>query len=171
MARCSFVMRRRNCWRLLALLAPCVLGVPTLAATGERAVFRSQMPDGRVAYADGPAAGAVRSDRLLVEPHPGDPAQALAAQRALEANRARLLQQGRARALKLAELDRGIDVAQQELWVAQSAQTDGQTVVEGDRQGRRFAPSYWQLQQFLAQAVARARLQLDALRAERAALQ
>ncbi|MEW6294583.1 MAG: hypothetical protein AB1544_14960 [Pseudomonadota bacterium] len=171
MTGCSIDMRRPARWGLLALLALGTLGVPPLAAAGERAVFRSQMPDGRVVYADEPAAGAVRSARLLVEPHPGDPAQALAAQHALEATRARLQQQGQARALKLAELDRGIAFAQRELWVAQSAQTDGQTVVEGDRQGRRFAPSYWQRQQFLAQAVARARLQLDALRAERAALQ
>lgn len=171
MTRCSIGVHWPACWWLLALLALCGLGASSIAAAGERAVFRSQMPDGRVVYADEPAAGAVRSARLLVEPHPGDPAQALAAQRALERTRARLLQQGQARSLKLAELDRGIAVAQRELSVAQSAQTDGQTVVEGDRQGRRFAPSYWQRQQFLAQAVARARLQLDALRAERAALQ
>lgn len=171
MTRCLIDLRRPARWWLLALLALCGLGASSIAAAGERAVFRSQMPDGRVVYADEPVAGAVRSARLLVEPHPGDPAQALAAQHALEATRARLQQQGQARALKLAELDRGIAVAQRELSVAQSAQTDGQTVVEGDRQGRRFAPSYWQRQQFLAQAVARARLQLDALRAERAALQ
>ncbi len=171
MTRCSIGVHWPARWWLPALLALCGLGASSIAAAGERAVFRSQMPDGRVVYADEPAAGAVRSARLLVEPHPGDPAQALAAQRALEGTRARLLQQGQARSLKLAELDRGIAVAQRELSVAQSAQTDGQTVVEGDRQGRRFAPSYWQRQQFLAQAVARARLQLDALRAERAALQ
>lgn len=156
-----------------ALAAGLVLSIaaaPLPAFADERSVFRSQMPDGRVVYADAPVAGAVRSARLLVELHPGDPAQALAAQQALEATRERLLREAHARALRAEQLDERLRLATGELSLALSAQAQGEAIGEGDRQGRRLTPSYWQRQQRLDAAVAIARERLNALGAERAGL-
>lgn len=151
------------------VLCSAALTLPAFA--DERSVFRSQMPDGRVVYADAPVAGAVRSARLLVEPHPGDPVQALAAQQALEATRERLLREGRARALQAERLDERLQLANRELSLALTAQAQGEAIGDGDRQGRRLTPSYWQRQQRLDAAVATARARLNALGAERASLQ
>lgn len=151
-------------------LAWCTAVAPVAVFADERTVFRSQMPDGRVVYGDAPVAGAARSARLLVEPHPGDPAQALAAQQALEATRERLQREARARSLRAEQLDERLRLASRELSVALSAQAQGETIGEGDRQGRRLTPSYWQRRQRQDAAVAIARERLNDLAAERAGL-
>lgn len=157
--------------RVVVMWALCAAAGSLPAAAGERTVFRSEMPDGKVVYADAPLAGASRSVRLVLEPHPADPAQAQAAQRALQEARDRFRQEAQLRALRLGQLDARIALAARGLESAQAAQADGQGIGEGDRQGRRLTPAYWQRQQRLDAAVARARMTLDALTAERAALQ
>lgn len=156
-------------WFAVPALAACAMASSPLLA-GERAVFRSEMPDGRVVYADAPIEGAIRSTLLSVEPHPGDAAQALAAQQALEVQRARLEKDSRTRQLLLEQLNQRISLAERDVDIALSAQQDGKVIGEGDRQGRRFAPSYWQRQRNLAQQVEQASQRLEALRAERQAL-
>ena len=159
----------RERWAIATLILSAV-GAPPLAAAGERAVFRSELPDGGTIYSDAPVEGAARSARVLVEPHAPDTAQARAAQRELEGIRQRLQQDTQARSLRLEQFDRSVTLAAQELASAQSAQVDGQAIGEGDRQGRRISPAYWERQERLAEAVARTRMRLDALSARSAAL-
>lgn len=138
---------------------------------GERTVYRSELPGGRVLYADAPAAGAGRVQRLTVEPHPVDPLQALAARRALAAQRDALLREGRIRSERLAQIDSDVSKTREELQRAAAARAAAQDVQEGDRQGRRLTSTYWQRQQRAADAEARAQGRLDELIRERAVLQ
>lgn len=167
----AFVSWQQARHALAAMLAiGAAAAAPPPAAAAERTVFRSETADGKVVYSDAPIAGAIRSTPLALEPHPADPEQARAAQRALQATRERLRQDSQARATRLAELDARIALAARELASAQSAQADGQAIGEGDRQGRRLTPAYWQRQQRLAETAARASMRLDRLTAQRAAL-
>lgn len=158
----------RTRWLRAAMLALCgAVGAGT-AIAGERTVYRSEMPGGRVLYSDAPAAGAGRVQRMMVEPHPADPQQALAAQRVLASWREALQREGRLRSERLAQIDAEARGVREELQRAAAGRAAAQDVQAGDRQGRRLTPTYWQRQQRAADAEARAQLRLDELTRERA---
>lgn len=154
-----------------AVLALCAAVAAATAIAGERTVYRSELPGGRVLYSDAPAEGAGRVQSLKVEPHPADAQQARAAQRALAARREGLLREGQVRAERLSQIDAHAQRASEELQWARAEREAAQGIREGDRQGRRLTPSYWQRQQRAADAEARAQQRLDGLARERAVLQ
>lgn len=148
-----------------------VSSVAAIAAADERIVYRSVMPNGQIVYADRPDANAKRSERLTIERHAVSPQQEQASQRALALSRAQLLRDADARVARLKQLDNaGID-AYEVLRQAQEQLASGREPVEGERQGRRLLPSYWQRQRQLQASVRLAQDRLDAILGERASLQ
>lgn len=143
----------------------------TSAGAEERILYRSVLAEGSVVYSDAPVAGARSSRRISVEPHPADERQALAAQRALALTRAQLLRDFEARTARLQQLDNEIASAYERLGQARLQQERGRGVRDGDRQGRRLTPPYWERQRALENAVTQHTRQLDALVRERAQLQ
>ena len=115
--------------------------------------------------------GPVRVQRVMVETHPADPQQAQAAQPALAVRREALLREGQARAQRLAQNDADAPRASEEVQRARAERVAAQDVQEGDRQGRRLTPTYWQRQQRAGDAEARAQQGLGDLARERAVLQ
>ena len=143
----------------------------TSACAEERILYRSVLAGDRVVYSDAPIAGARSSRRIIVEPHPADERQALAAQHALALTRARLLKDFEARTARLQQLDNEIASAYERLGQARLQQERGRGVRDGERQGRRLTPPYWQRQRALENAVTQHTRQLDALVPEPAPLQ
>lgn len=141
------------------------------AGAGERIVYRSQMPDGRVLYGDAPVAGAKQSTRLLIERHAANPQQEEAAQRALALTRAQILRDADARAARLRQLDNLASDAYEGVRKAQEQREAGRNVMEGERQGRRLLPSYWDRQRELENRLRAVQQQLERILSERAALQ
>lgn len=151
--------------------AACCLGAALSGFANERILYRSVLADGRVVYADEPVPNARRSDRIAVERHEPNPADAAAAQRATAMTRAQLLRDAAVRAARLRQLDNLIGDTYDELKAVELQREQGREVGEGDRQGRRFSAGYLQRQQALDNAVVRVRQRLNALTSERSALQ
>lgn len=137
----------------------------------ERIVYRSEMPDGRVLYGDAPVSGARQSTRLQIERHAANPQQEEAAQRALALTRAQILRDADARAARLRQLDNLASDAYENVRRAQEQREAGRSVVEGDKQGRRLTPSYWERQRQLENRFRVAQQRLESLLSERTALQ
>jgi hypothetical protein len=97
------------------------------------------------------------------------PGSAPLAQALSEAEK-RLLEQANRRA---AALDRAVDdivAAHKALRAAEASRDSGVEPLEGERQGRRFRPEYWDRQNALESDVASARARLDEALARRNAL-
>lgn len=154
-----------------AVIAAAGLAVAFAALAEQRILYRSVLPNGRVVYGDAPAANARRTEEIVVEPHPLNPQQTEAALRALALTRDQLLRDAAARKARLGQLDNQIADASDELKEAESRREAGREVREGDRQGRRRLAVYFERQRALEGAVQQARLRLDRLLRERAALQ
>lgn len=142
-----------------------------IVAADERVVYRSVMPDGRIVYADGPQVNAKRTQRLTIERHALNPQQEQASQRALALSRAQLLRDADARVARLQQLDNAAIDAYEALREAQAQLASGREPVEGERQGRRLLPTYWQRQQQLQASVRLAQARLDSTLSQRASLQ
>lgn len=153
-----------------SLIALACLCMTSYCWAEERILYKSIMPNGQVVYSDEPEAKAKRSYAISVEPHPADPQQAEAAQRALAMTREQLLKDAAARSLRLKDLDNQIASAYEELRGRRSDQEAGRQVVEGDRQGRRFSSQYGRRQRSLASETEQAQRKLDKLIKERDAL-
>lgn len=141
------------------------------AGAAERIVYRSKMPDGRVLYGDAPASGAKQSTRLLIERHAADPQQEEAAQRALALTRAQILRDADARAARLRQLDNEASDAYERVRQVQEQREAGKSEMEGERQGRRLLPSYWDRQRELEDRLRAVQQRLERILRERAALQ
>lgn len=139
-----------------------------LLATGSAAsaqtVYKYTDKDGHVVYTDNPKAGGGAAqpveDKTMIVPAPSGTAP--------EARR--LLDQADKRD---AELDRAVSEiasAHAALREARARQQAGIEPVEGERQGRRFRPEYWQRQEALQRAVDVARVKLEDALARRNAL-
>lgn len=152
---------------LLSWLAVAAAG----AWAGERIVYRSQMPDGRVLYGDAPVSGAKQSTRLRIERHAANPQREEAAQRALALTRAQILRDADARAARLRQLDNLASDAYEAVRQAQEQREAGRNVMEGERQGRRLVLSYWDRQRELENRLRTVQQQLERILSERAALQ
>lgn len=146
--------------RLTILLA---LGVLAAAAHAQ-GVYKYTDPDGRVTYTDDPKAADGTARALKPAPPPGGTPPALS-----EAER-KLLEQAKQRA---AALDRAIEdivAAHGALRAAEARRGAGVEPVEGERQGRRYRPEYWDRQQGLERDIASSRAKLDEALARRNAL-
>ncbi|KQB56673.1 MULTISPECIES: DUF4124 domain-containing protein [Acidovorax] len=162
-------MKVEQVFRLAACAA--LSGIATLSIADERIIYKSTLSDGRIIYSDEPVPKASRKEKISIERHPPNAQDAEAAQKALSMSRAQLLENAAARSARLKQLDKQVDDAYSELKSAESALQQGQEVQEGERQGRRLTPSYFQRRQALANAVQKARRRLDGLLNERASLQ
>lgn len=160
--------RFRNTRRLL--VAACVAGAAVIGMADERILYKSVLPSGAVVYGDAPVANARRVDRIAVERHPPNPKDAEAAQRALAMTRSQLLRDTDAREARVRQLGKQIEQSYESLKEAELKLEQGREVQEGDRQGRRLLPLYYQRREALAGAVRQERQRLDRLVGERAAL-
>jgi len=136
-----------------------VMLAAVLPATGDIAlaqgVYKYTDKDGHTVYTDNPKAGGGTA-----QPVEGSTVSVTPPAMTSEDTR-RLLEQARQRD---AALDRAVDdiaIAHAALRKAEARQQDGVEPIEGERQGRRFRPEYWQRQQSLQRDVDIARAQLN----------
>ena len=88
----------------------------TVAATpAEHTLYQSVIPSSSVVYGDAPQPQARRDEKINIEIHASDPAQAELDLRALAMKRKQLLSDADARAARLRQLDRKIVAAYAEL--------------------------------------------------------
>ena len=124
------------------------------AAAGAQALYRCTDAQGRVLFTDNPNAGKCTPQKVETPPaRPQAPG--------IREGERRLLEQSNKRA---AELDRAmadIVTAFTALRAAEARRDQGIEPIEGDRQGRRFRPEYWQRRQALQRDVDQARAQLN----------
>lgn len=144
---------------LAALLA--ALAAPAAA----QGVYKYTDKDGRVIYTDDPKAGGGTAQPVedktstVTVPAPANS----------EASR-KLLEQADKRAANLNRASDDVVAAHNALRAAEERKQAGIEPAEGDRQGRRYRPEYWQRQRQLDNDVARARAQLNEALARRNAL-
>lgn len=147
-----------------------LLGVG-VAGAAERTFYKSTLPNGRAIYSDEPVAGAQHSEKISVEVGPPvSTAAAASASRALELNDQQLSREADARLARQAQVQKQVAEAYERLVAARARFEEGRAVAEGDRQGRRVTPRYWERQQSLATAAAQANAELEAALAARQAL-
>jgi hypothetical protein len=148
---------------IAALLAALAAVVATAAAA--QGVYKYTDKNGQVVYTDDPKAGGGTAqpveDKTSTVTVPA-PANSKATQR--------LLEQADKRAAALDRATSDIAAAQIALNEAMARQEAGVEPIEGERQGRRFRPEYWERQQKLQNDVARSRARLDEALARRNAL-
>jgi len=139
---------------LVVVAAALALGGSAVA----QPVYKYRDAQGQAVYTDNPKAGngtasPVDPDRMTVAPAPA-PSQAGKGERQFLDAAAR----------REAGLDRAIEdivASSRALREAQERREKGVEPVEGERQGRRFRPEYWQRQAQLDADVAKAQAQLD----------
>jgi hypothetical protein len=148
---------------IAALLYACAAVAATEAAA--QGVYKYTDKNGRVVYTDDPKAGGGTAQPVE------DKASTVSvpAPASSEATR-RLLEQADKRAAALDRATSDIAAAQIALNEAMARQEAGVEPIEGERQGRRYRPEYWQRQQKLQNDVARSRARLDEALARRNAL-
>ncbi len=142
------VLRRLAIAVTLAALAP---------SAGAQGVYKYTDRSGRVIYTDDPTAGG--GTAIPVET-PAPPGAAAPAAGLSEAQK-RLLEQANRRAAALDRAIADIVAAHAELRAAEARRDQGVEPIEGDRQGRRFRPEYWERQQANQQAIEIARAKLS----------
>jgi hypothetical protein len=118
-------------------------------AVGAQGVYKYTDPSGRVIYTDDPTAGSGAARPVEIQAAPGGtiPAAGMS-----DADR-QLLEQAKRRA---ADLDRAIaDIvaAHAELRDAQARREQGIEPLDGERQGRRYRPEYWERQRVNQRAI------------------
>lgn len=157
---------------LVASIALCWIQLVALPATAaERILYKSVLPNGRVLYADKPVDGAKSVEKIRVEPGLLNGSDAEAARRALALSREQLLRDSAARDARLRSLEHLIDQQYVRVQEAHDQRERGASVEEGDRQGRRRTPQYFERQHRLESAVQEENRRLAELLRERAQLQ
>jgi hypothetical protein len=141
------------------------LAAVVAAAAAAQGVYKYTDRNGQVVYTDDPNAGGGTAqpveDKTSIVTVPA-PANGEAARK--------LLEQADKRAAALDRATSDIAAAQIALNEALARQEAGVEPVEGERQGRRYRPEYWQRQQKLQNDVARSRARLEEALARRNAL-
>lgn len=148
------------------LIAFAITSFATAAAAQE--VYKYTAPGGSTVYTDDPAAANKGAQRVDLPATP--PSSAGAAPAGLSAADRKLAEQADQR---MAALDRAtVDIvaAHNSLRSAEARRAEGVEPVEGERQGRRYRPEYWERQRALEQDVASAKARLDDALARRDAL-
>jgi len=139
------------------LIAFVIAGIAPAAAAQD--VYKYTSPGGGTVYTDDPAAaagGARKVDLPAAPPPPaGPPRSGLS-----EAER-RLAVQADQRAAALDRASDDIVAAHQSLRAAEARREQGIEPIEGDRQGRRYRPEYWERQQALQRDIDDARAKLN----------
>jgi Domain of unknown function (DUF4124) len=158
--------------RLAACLAPLLIACLSAGALAET-LYRSTDSSGRVTYSDKPLPGAVKVERLLVEP--ADPDNAAR----IEAEHEKLHQQAEEVRERERQRERALDKAHAEVIAALDALKEAQRRREagveplpGERAGNRrggsrLAPSYFERQQALDDAVSAAQRRVEQAYARR----
>jgi Domain of unknown function (DUF4124) len=132
----------------LALLAPAAVA---------QGVYKYTDPTGRITYTDDPTAGGGAA-RPVETPAPTGAAVSTAG--LSDADR-KLLEQAKQRAASLDRAVADIVTANAELRAAEAQREQGIEPAEGDRQGRRYRPEYWERQRANQRAIENARARLD----------
>jgi hypothetical protein len=147
-------------------LRPSVALLLALAATAAaaQAVYKYTDREGRVVYTDDPKAAGGRARRVeeSISITPAPPPVDAAAEK--------VTGQGDQRAAALDRAVEDIAAATNDLRLAQERRDLGIEPREGERQGRRYRPEYWQRQQALQRDVDAARQRLESANARRNAL-
>lgn len=139
---------------MIAVLLAAVLALSSAAASAQ-GVYKYTDKDGRVIYTDDPKAGGGTAQPVEdVSSSVAPPAGASTASR-------KLLDQADKRAAALDKAMSDITAAHTALRDAEARKEAGVEPIEGERQGRRFRPEYWQRQQALQRDIDTARAQLN----------
>jgi len=144
------------------LIAFAIAGAASAATAQE--VYKYTTPGGNTVYTDDPAAAGKGGQKVDLPPAPpsaGSPPAALS-----DADR-KLAAQADQRMAALDRASADIVAAHEALRTAEARRAEG---IEGDRQGRRYRPEYWERQRALEQAVASAKARLNDALARRNAL-
>jgi hypothetical protein len=138
---------------------PAIAAALALLATaaGAQSVYKYTEPDGRVIYTDNPDRGNGRARPIEIPASPG----AIVPAPGLSAPDKKLLEQADRRAAALDRAVADIVVAHTELRAAETRREQGIGPIEGERQGHRFRPEYWDRQQALKNDIDLARAKLD----------
>ena len=136
----------------LPVLRPLATAITLLAlasAAGAQGVYKYTDPSGRVIYTDDPSAGggAARPVEIQVPAGGATPAAGLS-----DSDR-QLLEQAKRRAAGLDRAVADIVAAHAELRDAMARREQGVEPIEGERQGRRYRPEYWERQRANQRAV------------------
>jgi uncharacterized protein involved in exopolysaccharide biosynthesis len=149
-------MRARLIAIVLAALAP---------AAAAQGVYRCVDAQGRVGYTDKPAGPNCTLQRIEVPP-----SSAGGRPPGLSESEKKLLEQADRRAAELDRATADMVSAFEALRAAEARRDQGVQPLEGERQGRRYRPEYWQRQQALKRDVDLARAKLEDALARRNAL-
>jgi len=164
-ARVEYAMRM-HLRPVLNVLALAALAALASGAQAQR-VYQYTGPGGQLIYTDDPNAG--NGTARALDPPPPPPGRTAPAP-GLSDTEKELLEQANKRAAALDRAIADIVSAHHELRAAEARRDAGIEPLEGERQGRRFRPGYWQRQQALERDVAAARAKLDDALARRNAL-
>jgi len=148
------------------LIAFAIACIATAAASQE--VYKYTTPGGSTVYTDDPAATNKGGQKVDLPPTP--PSSPAAPPAAMSEVDRRLAEQAGQRAAALNRASADIVAAYEALRAAEASRAAGVEPAEGDRQGRRFRPEYWQRQHALEQDVVSAKARLDEALARRNAL-
>jgi hypothetical protein len=148
------------------LIAFAITGIATAAAAQE--VYKYTTPGGGTVYTDNPAA--VNKGAQKVDLPPTAPSSPVAPSSGLSDADRTLAEQADRRAAELNRAAADIVAAHESLRAAEANRAAGAEPIEGDRQGRRFQPEYWERQRSLEQDVVSSKARLDDALARRNAL-
>jgi len=148
------------------LIAFAIAGIAT--ATAAQEVYKYTAPGGGTVYTDNPAAANKGAQK--VDLPPTGPSSPVAPPPGMSAADRVLADQADRRAAALNRASADIVTAYEALRAAEANRAAGVEPVEGDRQGRRYRPEYWQRQQALERDVVSAKARLDEALARRNAL-
>ena len=138
-----------------ALLAALAVLAPMVTAQG---VYKFVDRDGRTVYTDNPAADRGAAQRIET---PSQSAETPTPVMRLSEAEKKMLEQANRHAAALDHAVQDIVVAHAELRAAEARREQGIEPIEGERQGRRYRPEYWERQQVLQGDIDDARAKLN----------
>lgn len=150
-----------------SLLIAFAIAGTALPATAQE-VYKYTAPGGSTVYTDDPAAANKGAQKVDLPAAP--PSAARTPSSGLSAADRKLAEQSDKRMAALDRASADIVAAHNSLLDAEARRTAGVELLEGERQGRRYRPEYWDRQRALEQDVASARARLNDALARRNAL-
>jgi hypothetical protein len=155
--------------KLSITVATAVTAAIAATAAAAQDIYRYPGPGGVPVYTDDPAAATRGARKIDLPASAPVPPASPSPPRMSDADR-ELLKQADARAAALDRAVADIVAAYQALRTAEARRDEGVEPLEGERQGRRHRPEYWQRQHALEQDVVAAKARLDDALARRNAL-
>lgn len=144
----------------LPVLRPLAIAVALAAlapVAGAQGVYKYTDPSGRVIYTDDPNAGGGAARPVELPASPGGTAPTVGQ----SDSEKQLLQQADQRTAALDQAVADIIAAHNELRAAEARRREGIEPIEGERQGRRFRPEYWERQRAIQSDIEAARAKLN----------